>query len=336
MKNKEKAGASFKQWSRMKENNGNSILPTVLTLADNSWRLKKFQTRTVIIEEDGKKVVHKIATTKESNAFLKEIVKREQTNAKYLKEHFDVLRGHLKGNYIEYEYMPYQSLNQKIATELRENCYEKADELLGFYVRKVKALNQLHVCPKEFLSTVTQNTFENYKFEVDCFSRGLLDLTPRNILVDGNRWIVVDNEWSFDFPVPVIFVLFRAILEMVIQLQQEIRRCTKKTHPAVGIFARGLRTYYFPKEWVKYVAEPHISFAQMLRWEMGFRHYISGSSRGTVGRLKMNPKTKTHFSTRSLRSNITIIRIVSHFLKKLPGMRQLVYFCERTLLYLQK
>lgn len=320
----------------MRDYNEKSISSTAQILADNSWRLRKFRTQTILMEKFGKKVVRKYAATEEANSFLKTIVMRERANAKYLKDHFDVLCGKLQGDYIEYEYMPCQSLKQKIAFELRENQCSKADELLRLYVQKVHALNKLHVCPKEFLSMVTQDTVENYNLEFDCLSRGLLDLTPRNILVEGSKWIVVDNEWSFDFPVPVVFTLFRAIGEMMIELQDEILRCTKKTRPAVGILARGLRTYYLPQVWVKYISDNPVSFQQMLKWEMGFQRYVTGSSSATVSHLKMNPRTKIHFPFWRLRSNIVTIRSMSDFLHYVPVVRQLGHFFERILPFLHK
>jgi hypothetical protein len=281
-------------------------------------------------------VVQKVAVTKEANEFLKAIATRERANAVYLKEHFDVLCGNLEDNCIKYKYMPYESLNRKIASELVENRYDKANELLALYVQKVHLLDKLYVCPKEFLSMVTQGSAEDYEFELGCLSRGLLDLTPRNILVDGSRWVVVDNEWSFDFPVPVVFVLFRAIVEMVVELQYEIRKCTKKTHPAVGIFGRGLRTYYFPEDWVKYISGTHINFEQMLRWESGFRRYIAGSGEDTIGCIKARPSIRTHFLACQLGNNIANPTSASQFLKKISIVRWFVYCFKRILLYLNR
>ena len=310
--------------------------PFQVTIADNVWRLEKFRTYTILAEECGKKVVYKCAATEKGEPFMKLIAKREKANVDYLRKHFEVLCGKLEGHRLRYEYLPCQSLEQTITSQLREGNCDKADATLRLYVDKVRALNTVHTYPGEFFAKIAQEPFDNDGMKVDCLTRGLLDLTPRNIHVDGNRWIVIDNEWSFDFPIPVVFILFRAILELVVGLQDEIRRCTKKTRPAVGIFARGLRTYYFPKEWVEYVVDPHISFAQMLRWEMSFRQYIAGSSGGTVGRLKMSHRTKFHFSMWSLRCNSGIIESVSHFLKKFPVIRRLVYFFERTLLFFTK
>jgi hypothetical protein len=293
-------------------------LPPTRILADNSWRAKEFRTRTILVEADGKKVVRKLALTQEANIFLKAVAMREQANAKYLNDHFDVLCGQLKGDFIEYEYLPCESLEQKVRLELTKKRFDKANELLGLYVQKVHALKKLRASPRKLLSMVGQDTIENRTLEIDCLLPGLLDLTPRNILLDGDRWIVVDNEWSFDFPIPVVFLLFRAIREVVFEFQHEIRRCTKKTCPAVGILARGLRTYYCPADWIKYTADTHLTFTQMLRWEMGFQRYISGSKGGTVGHIKVNPTIKTHFSALYECINSVIIGVLSYLLREIP------------------
>ena len=320
----------------MKEHNENSIPLSPLILADNPWRLKEFRTRTVLIEGTGKKVIRKFATNEEGNTFLKAIAEREKVNAEYLKGHLDVLCGSLKGDHIEYEHLRHPSLIQIIASKLRKNHCEEADELLWCYTQKVHALSNVKVCPKKFLSMAGQNTISNCNLKVLCLSRGLLDLTPRNIHVDGSRWIVVDNEWSFDFPIPVVFIFFRAILELVVGLQDEIRRTTKKTRPAIGLMSWGLQTYYYPADWGRYISDTHIDFAQMLRWEMGFQRYITGFKGRAVGYIKIkNPRIKFRLLTRGFRSNTSIQKVI-HFTKELPGARQFVYLLERLILYLQK
>jgi hypothetical protein len=262
-------------------------------------------------------------------------VDREKASREYLKGHLDVLCGSLQDGCLKYDYLPYQSLLQIIETQFRQDSPSKADKTIKAYVGKIKALQSIYTVPKEFYRMIgLDDAYDNTKLL--CLCRGLLDLTPRNILVSGEQWIVIDSEWSFDFPIPVAFVLFRAIGETAIKLQYEIRRCTGKTRPAVGIFARGTRTYYLPQDWVKYISDNNINFTQMLRWEMSFRRYVGGTNRGTVGWIKPNPKTKTCFSSWRLKSNTGISESLNGFLKKLPGLCRLVYFFERMLLYLQK
>ncbi len=304
-------------------------------VADKSSRLPVFRTHTVITEENHKKVVYKYASTEEAMAFLKLIVDKEKKTADYLRGKFDLLYGTLEGDRIKYEYLPYQSLQDHIAEHLRRGKHGLADKLLQTYVDKLNSIAGVKIFPDEFYKNIVGQV-DHAGLQIDCLSPGLPDLTPRNILINGKKWIVIDNEWSFDFPIPRIFTLFRAIKETSVKIQHEIRQCTNKTYPAMGIFARGLQTYYFPKSWVKYITDRYISIAQMLRWEKGFQHYVKGVDSETVGRIKMRYRTKVHFSPWCLRNDICAIENISRSIKRLPGMRRLVHFSERALLNLQK
>ena len=207
--------------------------------------------------------------------------------------------------------------------------------MFQIYVDKLHSLTKVRVVPEEFLRVIVGQT-DNNKLEIDCFSRGLLDLTPRNIFVNGDKWIVLDNEWSFDFPVPVVFVLFRAIRELAFILQSEIRRTTRSSNPTLGVFARGLSTYYVPVFWANYLTRTDISLTKMLWWEMGFQRYVTGSYQGTVGRIKRHPKICAHFSSKALTSDTGMLKETTRILKAVPGMRKLVHFFEREVLYLRK
>jgi hypothetical protein len=301
-----------------------------------SYRKPEFRTEIMICRDDKEKFFIKSPASEIAKPFIKLIAEREKANVDYLREHFEVLCGTLEGHRLRYKYLPYQSLQHTIVSQLREGSCDKADATLRLYVEKVRALRSVHTYPGEFFAKIVQEAFDNDGMKMDCLTRGLVDLTPRNILVDGNKWMVVDNEWSFDFPIPVVFLLFRAIFELVVGLQDEIRRTTTKTRPAIGLLSLGLRTYYYPTDWARYISDTHIDFAQMLRWEMGFQRYITGFKGKAVGPIKINnPRVKFRLSTRSFRSN-TRVRNVIHLMKELPGARQFRYVLERLLLYLQK
>jgi hypothetical protein len=273
--------------------------------------------------------------TEAAQPFINTIADREKASREYLKSHFDVLCGDIKDGYLKYDYLPYQSLLQIIEMQFQENKPLIADSMVKTYVDKIKEIESVYVVPKEFYRMVGLREVDG-DTKLMCISRGLLDLTPRNIMINGECWIVIDSEWSFDFPIPVAFILFRAIKEMATELQYEIRRHTEKARPAMGIFARGLRTYYFPQSWVECISDINISFAQMLMWELNFSRYVNGTDKWAVGWIKRNPKTKTHFSMRQLKGNNGTVERLRRFMKMLPGMRKLVIFVERMRLYLQK
>lgn len=301
-----------------------------------SYRRPEFRTELMICRNDKEKFFIKSPASEIAEPFIRLIAEREKANVDYLKEHFEVLCGKFEGHRLKYEYLPYNSLENTIASQLREGNCDKADATLRLYVDKVRALKSVHTYPSEFFAKIAQEPFDNDGVKVDCLTRGLLDLTPRNIHVDGSRWIVIDNEWSFDFPIPVVFILFRAILELVVELQDEIRRTTIKTRPAIGLLSRGLRTYYYPEEWVRYVSDTNIDLAEMLRWEKAFQRYTTGFKGKIRGYSKIKkPRIKFSLSTRGLRSKKSVQDVI-RFIKKLPGAHQFVYVLERLVLYLQK
>ena len=293
------------------------------TAKPNSARLKEFQTHVMIVEKPGGKVINKYASTHEAMPFLKLIVQRERKNVDYLGSSFDVLCGELKKDHIEYDYLPYKSLQEIIAECLGEGNDQEADRLLGMYVDKLNSLNKVRVVPEEFLSTFEREAGME-KLEVECLSQGLLDLVPHNILVDHNRWIVLDNEWSFDFPVPVIYILFRAIRMLGITLQTEIRQSACKTYPVRGVFASGFQTNYLPVQWLNFLEQPAISLHRMLSWEVGLKQYVLGSKHNHAGKILAHPKTKCRFFLNSNRTINLICESVKQLLKKIPGLKSLV------------
>ena len=296
--------------------------------ACNSLRLPEFQTHTVIAEENGTKVVRKYALSKEALPFLKIILERERKNVDYLKGHFEVLCGALKDNRIEYEYLPYQSLAAKIAGYLRRGNYRSANELFQDYVNRLHSLPKVQTVPEEFFTNIVKG--DNYsKSEIDCLSRGLLDLTPDNILVNGTRWIVLDNEWSFDFPAPTVFVLFRAVRVGAIMLQSDIRRATSPGNPACCLFARSLNKYYVPTAWKTHLAASQISLCEMLRWEMGFQCYVTGSIPGTIGRIARQQRIHYNLSSRKLADGISFLGKLARAVKAVPGARKVLHLLER-------
>ena len=271
-----------------------TISTSRVVIGRNFWRLEKFRTYTILAEECGKKVVYKCAAVEEAKPFIKNITEIEKANSEYLKGLFDVLCGRLQGGRIKYDYLTYPSLKDQIAFQMKEGCYDKANELFEKYINKIRSLKIIKTMPKEFLKVLVNDSVD-YCFKVDCLTRGLLDLTPDNILIDKDCWIVIDNEWSFDFPIPVMFVIFRAIRALAHALQSEIRKTASEANPVVGIFAGKFKTYYVPIPWMKYVTYYDISLCKMSRWETGFQRYVTGSTGTLSFRVRENTNIRTRF-----------------------------------------
>ena len=316
----------------MQADREDSSLLKSTVLADSSYRRRQFRTRTVLLRERGENVVDKVAATDEARTFLGSIPAKERENAEYLRGHFNVLCGRERGEGIIYEYIPQPSLAESIGIELGSDHCDKADRLLDLYVHKIHALEHRCCCPSEFLSVIAGEKSGGNPLSTDCLCRGLLDLTPRNILLDGDQWVVIDNEWSFTFPVPTVFLLFRAIRELCFTLQPEIRRTTSVHRPAVGLLTSGLQTRYFPKPWIEYFRDSQVSFSRMLRWEAGFRRYVAGSAHRNPGYVKFWPRETTRLSVWRSSDHDGALAGVRRVLRKAPGAKRLVHWAEGLLL----
>lgn len=205
-----------------------------------------------------------------------------------------------------------------IAEHLCQGNHRAANKMFQRYIDKIKSLEKSQVFPREFLREIVGDT-KIHNIEVESLSRGLIDLTPRNIFVDGDRWIVLDNEWSFDFPIPLGFIIFRAVREMSFNLQYEIRKSTEEQNPAIGVFARKFRSYYVPSFWLNYFADNDLSFRQMLRWELGFQEYVTGSSKSTLGKIKLFRRTKTQLPEWRRYKKERSHRVMLQIIKKVFG-----------------
>jgi hypothetical protein len=225
--------------------------------------------------------------------------------------------------------MPYESLYKRVAFELRKSRHDKANELLRLYVQKVYSLDTLRTYPRQFLSMIAQVGNENCRTEIECLSRGILDLMPRNIMVDGSRWIVIDNEWSFDFPTPRIFLLFRAIRELAVLIQREIRMSTNALNPAVAVFGRGVQTLYIPVDWLGYITDTNINLNRMLEWELGFEQYVTGFYPEAGGRIKRRQKIRSSFPRWRFATDAGFSGKLLQILKGIPGASKVFHFLER-------
>ncbi len=262
-------------------------------LRSNSDRRREFQTHTEIIDAGGKKVIRKFASNPQAAEFLKLISEREQKSASFLKVQFEVLCGSLNENYIEYEFLPFTPLKEAIRQKMSEGDIQEAGNLFDEYLSKVTSLEKLTINPEEFLKTlVNEKNGSGQSFE--CLKMGLVDLMPRNILVNGDRWIVIDNEWSFDFPVPVEFILFRSVREMAITLQDEIRKAASEEKPVTYFFRFGLTRFFVPEYWLESLRDYNVNFPQNFEWEFGFQRYVSGNKCKSAGRITKNSMAQIH------------------------------------------
>lgn len=172
----------------------------------------KFKIKTVIEQDDfGKRYVKKYAMTDAATAHIVGIEKHEKllsqnaVGTKLIFNHCTLDNGFIDCKHVTGKPLS-AILNQKIAQKDEEGTLKLIQEYC----------NQLqHMATEPFVITEDfEQVFGNVHFSEEQKSCKIsdIDLIFSNILVDGNDWNVIDLEWTFDFPVPVSFLLFRAIM----------------------------------------------------------------------------------------------------------------------------
>lgn len=110
------------------------------------------------------------------------------------------------------EYIEGVSFEQTISEAIQRGV--QADVIAAFedYYQFIKALPSVKQNPSSDSKFAT--FFSNCDAEFDCLQVGLIDLIPENIIIDSRdkQHYHIDCEWLIDAPIPVDFVMFRAIV----------------------------------------------------------------------------------------------------------------------------
>ncbi|WP_169853202.1 hypothetical protein [Anaerohalosphaera lusitana] len=290
-------------------------------------RKPQFRTQVVTFEDSQHKSIYKCPASELAKEFIKTIPEKEQANAEYVKDVFEVLNGTLHGSSIEYDYLPLPSVEDKVIECLQKRRIDQATKWLDDFIARINSLPVTKTLPIEFLTIIARS--ETCDFEsARCLCPGLIDLIPRNVLCKNDNWIIIDNEWSFRFAVPVSFVIFRSIYSIAVLYQNLIRLNASRNEPAVVFFKSGHKTYYIPLKWSRFLTQLDIRTSTMLRWETAFQKYVTGISSQLDKRVPDRPQCRTAFFCTNLfvRSKLTHLSLLRRAEKR--AARFIDTFCN--------
>lgn len=171
-----------------------------------------YQTKTVILEDArGNRIVQKTPLHPEGVPFL------SQSNALLpaLKSQYEPLGLRIAnqtwdGRIMEIEYIHGEPLSERLA----ECAFQRDTRTFIALFRRYAGLIRASGCMNFETGSAFKSVFGNvklpYGLKSACVSN--IDLIPQNIIVTPKEeWVMIDPEWTFDFPIPVDFVLYRAV-----------------------------------------------------------------------------------------------------------------------------
>ncbi|OHB58276.1 MAG: hypothetical protein A2Y07_04050 [Planctomycetes bacterium GWF2_50_10] len=302
-------------------------LPGNLTcLSNNSGRRLPFRTITVLQELDSAKAIYKLPASPDASEFIYNLFRNHSLACDYLGNNFTVAPPALEHGGIRFDYLTGINLEDAISRDLLSNDFNSANQLFTDYIKRIISLKVIRTAPLQFYKQFALN---GPTITLDCLSLGVIDLIPRNIMIVNGNWVVIDNEWLFNFPVPREYLIFRTLQKLAAIIQPAIRSVASQSIPLTGLFKLGMKTLYLPKPWLDSVRPYCGSFKTMLNWEIAFQKYVTGSY-PRIARLKSKPDTLTSSKTRACEK---LLLAAASTLKRLPGLQTTLGVLDRAIVY---
>lgn len=184
----------------------------LLFLKYSAERDEKYRIRTEIIKKkDGTKVVRKVPYGEQALTHVKNIKHwEERLKEQYQAAGVSVNKCTLTEKGAEFEFLKGETLESVL-----DGYLEKGD-FAGLFAEMKNYVDMLEKVlePKPFAAEAKfKEIFGDISFDTPQMAAALnnIDLIfPNIILIDG-KWNVIDYEWTFDFAIPVKFIVHRAI-----------------------------------------------------------------------------------------------------------------------------
>lgn len=173
-------------------------------------RSSRFAIRTDIMEENGSRYVKKTALSSEGKQHVAQIgLWYEKLEELYGERFFSFNKGKLEGDSLYLEYVSGQTLEAVLDELSVQGEVEKAAGMLREYLDKVKAM---YTGVPFVMTDGFREVFGDWEPEREftCGPVTDIDMVCSNLVL-AKQPTILDYEWTFDFPIPCEFVLYRII-----------------------------------------------------------------------------------------------------------------------------
>lgn len=222
----------------------------------------RFAIRTDILEdENGKRCVQKVCAYPEGQLHMAELYRWYQLFSKvYEGTRLNYNKCEIITGGVELEYVEGRSMEEYLEKVEREQGVEAMAELFRSYLRWLRDMH----ASQDFEETAKfRNVFGDFQADakalnLKCAPATNIDLVCGNILLHDGVGTVIDYEWSFDFPIPANFLIYRNIF----YFQEHAGRdylINYNFYEEMGITPEELQAYNKMEEYLqRYVCRDHI------------------------------------------------------------------------------
>ncbi len=189
-------------------------------------RDERYRIRTEIVRKsDGTRLVRKIPYSEKSVSHIKTIKHWEEIlREQYAPAGVSVNRCTLTGKGAEFEFLKGRTLEDVLDDYLDKGDFPGFISEIKAYAEKLTQLLK----PEPFEAGERfKEIFGEISFDTPQMAAKVnnIDLIFSNIILTDERWNVIDYEWTFDFAIPLKFIIHRAISLYCIQKKQNSLQC---------------------------------------------------------------------------------------------------------------
>lgn len=177
----------------------------------NATRNKKYQTKSEIVEIDGRKEVIKSPLTKEAKAFIDSFPEKYMGTSSIFKN-IEALPVEMYDGKAHYPVITGKSLDSVLKEHLDDKAsfFDEIHRIFEKYYETSDGVRQ-KFCPDENWHEIFGDEFDE-KINDECIRPANLDVIFDNVVIDSEgKAIVFDYEWTFDISCPVFYLKFRIL-----------------------------------------------------------------------------------------------------------------------------
>lgn len=175
-------------------------------------RAERFHIQTLITENNGNK---KVVKKPDSPAAFFHVTAFEryyrQLAAQYVGSRFEVNRCRIEEHTAVFEYITGASLEEEADGFLIRGQKERTVQLLLDAAEQIKSGDSVPFAKTSRFEEVFGCPDTSVIDGKPCGRVSDVDLILPNILVRDGQWVIIDYEWTFDFPIPSLFIVYRML-----------------------------------------------------------------------------------------------------------------------------
>ena len=178
-------------------------------------RDKRFAIRTDrLVDEDNNAIINKHALFQEGKKHLDHMIKMGEILSERYKDTIIISKSTLRDNALNNEFVSGKPYEKFITDLIDHREKDKFLEELNLYINKIyfsSGETKPFSMTPEFIEVFGEHeALNDYDLKSDFVTD--IDMVFENIIVsESGQWQLIDYEWTFDFPIPREYVLFRTL-----------------------------------------------------------------------------------------------------------------------------